>query len=69
MLAQLLMIGGQNQGQKMAAASYLKNFTRRNIESNVSFSNISKEFKDQLMQALLEAEPAVLKVLIEAVCI
>ncbi|XP_044500110.1 importin beta-like SAD2 homolog isoform X2 [Mangifera indica] len=58
--------GGQNQGQKMAAASYLKNFTRRNIESNVSFSNISKEFKDQLMQALLEAEPAVLKVLIEA---
>ncbi|KAJ0034879.1 hypothetical protein Pint_24242 [Pistacia integerrima] len=58
--------GGQNQGQKIAAAAYLKNFTRRNIESNVSFSNISKEFKDQLMQALLQAEPTVLKVLIEA---
>ncbi|KAL5849056.1 hypothetical protein ACOSQ4_007069 [Xanthoceras sorbifolium] len=58
--------GGENQGQRIAAATYLKNFTRRNVESDVASSNISKEFKDHLMRALLQAEPAVLKVLLEA---
>ncbi|KAK2647116.1 hypothetical protein Ddye_022311 [Dipteronia dyeriana] len=52
----------KNQGQQIAAATYLKNFTRRNVESDVSSSNISKEFKDQLLHALLQAE----KVLLEA---
>ncbi|KAI9195873.1 hypothetical protein LWI28_018945 [Acer negundo] len=58
--------GGENQGQRIAAATYLKNFTRRNVDGDVSSSNINKEFKDQLLRALLEAEPAILKVLLEA---
>ena len=62
-------IEGENQGQKIAAATYLKNFTRRNIDGSNGGqgSKVSKEFKDQLLRALLLAEPAVLKVLIEAV--
>lgn len=32
-------------------------------------SKVSKEFKDQLMRALLQVEPAVLKVLVEVVCL
>ncbi|KAH9766422.1 Importin N-terminal domain-containing protein [Citrus sinensis] len=58
--------GGENQGLRIAAAMYLKNLTRRNIDSNASCTNISKEFKDQLMRVLLQAEPSVLKVLLEA---
>ncbi|KAJ6324749.1 hypothetical protein OIU76_011944 [Salix suchowensis] len=51
--------GGGNNGQSVAAATYLKNFTRRNIDSENpnSKSNVSKEFKDQLMQSLLKVEP------------
>ncbi|XP_062143385.1 importin beta-like SAD2 homolog isoform X2 [Alnus glutinosa] len=59
--------GGENQGQKVAAATYLKNFTRRSINDDGTLSSkVSKEFKDQLMRALLQVEPAVLKVLVEA---
>ncbi|XVE82344.1 hypothetical protein DITRI_Ditri15bG0140800 [Diplodiscus trichospermus] len=59
--------GGQNQGQRIAASTYLKNFARRNIEFNDgSSSKVSKEFKAQLMRTLLQAEPSVLKVLVEA---
>ncbi|GMY28006.1 importin beta-like SAD2 homolog isoform X1 [Fagus crenata] len=58
--------GGENQGQKVAAATYLKNFTRRSINDDGTLSKVSKEFKDQLMRALLQVEPAVLKVLVEA---
>ncbi|XP_050374323.1 uncharacterized protein LOC126791868 isoform X2 [Argentina anserina] len=59
--------GGENQGQKIAAATYLKNFTRKNVEGDVSNSKpkVSKEFKDQLLRALLQSEPAVVKVLVE----
>lgn len=65
-----LSIGGENQGQKVAAATYLKNFTRRSINDDGTLSSkVSKEFKDQLMRALLQVEPAVLKVLVEAVCL
>ncbi|KAJ7955304.1 Importin beta-like SAD2-like protein [Quillaja saponaria] len=60
-----LATGGENQGQKVAAATYLKNFTRRNIESESTSSKVSKEFKDQLMRALLQVEPSVLKILVE----
>lgn len=62
--------GGENQGQKIAAATYLKNFTRKNVEGDVSSSapKVSKEFKDQLLRALLQSEPAVVKVLVEVVC-
>lgn len=53
---------------KLAAATYLKNFTRRNTDATCTNSSTSKEFRDQLMRALLQVEPPVLKVLIEAVC-
>lgn len=61
-----ISIGGDTQGVKIAAATYLKNFIRRNIDGDGQFSKIDKEFKNRLMQALLRAEPAVLKVLVDA---
>nr|XP_027120808.1 uncharacterized protein LOC113737861 [Coffea arabica] len=61
--------GGENQGLKLAAATYLKNFVQRNCDTNHSpNSTASTEFKDALMRALLQAEPPVLKLLIQAVC-
>lgn len=59
--------GGENQSQNIAAATYLKNFTRRNTIEGGAASRVSKEFKDVLVRSLLLAEPAILKVLIEAV--
>nr|CAB3490591.1 unnamed protein product [Digitaria exilis] len=58
--------GDGDQGVRVAAATYLKNFTRRNIESSLSSPELYKEFRDQLAQALLRVEPAILRVLIEA---
>ncbi|XWS53459.1 hypothetical protein CRYUN_Cryun10bG0003300 [Craigia yunnanensis] len=59
--------GGQNQGQRISASTYLKNFARRNIEVHDGSSpKVSKEFKAQLIRTLLQAEPSVLKVLVEA---
>lgn len=57
--------GEESQGLNISAAAYLKNFTRRKIESDRAFFKLSKEFKDQLIQALLQAEPSVLKILVE----
>ncbi|GFZ13846.1 ARM repeat superfamily protein [Actinidia rufa] len=54
--------GSEDPGQRIAAATYLKNFTRQNIPS----SKISKEFRDALVRALLRVDSAVLKVLVEA---
>ncbi|XP_048129255.1 importin beta-like SAD2 isoform X2 [Rhodamnia argentea] len=59
-----LATGGENQGLKVAAATYLKNYVRRNMGENPSLE-VGKEFKDQLMQALLQVEPEILKVLVE----
>ncbi|XP_019464240.1 PREDICTED: importin beta-like SAD2 homolog isoform X1 [Lupinus angustifolius] len=56
---------GENQGQKVAAATYLKNLTRRTIDKADTPSNVSKEFKEQLLQALLRAEFPILKILVE----
>ncbi|RYR20510.1 hypothetical protein Ahy_B03g065670 isoform B [Arachis hypogaea] len=58
---------GEDQGQKVAAATYLKNFTRRNMDSSsaATISSVGKEFKEQLMQALLQAEFHILKILVE----
>ena len=61
------VIGDGDQGMRVAAATYLKNFTRRNLESSLSSSELYKEFRDQLAQALLRVEPAILRVLIEVV--
>ncbi|XP_047169798.1 importin beta-like SAD2 isoform X1 [Vigna umbellata] len=62
----ILSAGAGNQGQKIAAATYLKNLTRRNVSSSGEKpSNVSKEFKEQLMQVLLQVELSVLKILVE----
>ncbi|XP_066392007.1 uncharacterized protein [Miscanthus floridulus] len=60
-----MAMGDGDQGMRAAAATYLKNFTRRNLESSLSSSELYKEFRDQLAQALLRVEPAILRVLIE----
>ncbi|XP_059280861.1 importin beta-like SAD2 homolog isoform X2 [Lycium ferocissimum] len=61
-----ISIGGENGGQKVAAATYLKNFTRRNVDSTHTNSGITKEFRDAFVRSLLQAEPTVLKILVEA---
>ncbi|XP_049408930.1 uncharacterized protein LOC125872255 [Solanum stenotomum] len=61
-----IAIGGENGGQKVAAATYLKNFTRRNVDSIDTNSGITKEFRDAFVRALLQAEPMTLKILVEA---
>ncbi|PUZ45866.1 hypothetical protein GQ55_8G258700 [Panicum hallii var. hallii] len=58
--------GDGDQGVRVAAATYLKNFTRRNMEGSLSSSQLYKEFRDQLAQTLLQVELAILRVLIEA---
>ncbi|XAR56947.1 hypothetical protein NMG60_11024924 [Bertholletia excelsa] len=54
--------GSEDPGQRIAAATYLKNFTRRNI----AISKVSEEFRDALLRALLQVDYAGLKVLVEA---
>ncbi|CAE5967604.1 unnamed protein product [Arabidopsis arenosa] len=56
---------GENASLKVAAATYLKNFTRRSTGIEGTISEVSKEFKDQLLLVSLQADPAVLKVLLE----
>nr|GMD29133.1 importin beta-like SAD2 homolog [Ipomoea batatas] len=58
--------GGENEGQKVAAATYLKNVIRRNIDANDANQKLSKEFRDALVRVLLQTEPAILRVLNEA---
>ncbi|XP_073009559.1 uncharacterized protein [Typha latifolia] len=58
--------GGDSQGLRIAAATYLKNFIRRHIEEKPFSPEIHKEFRDRLVQTLLQVEHAVLKVLVEA---
>ncbi|KAG9459904.1 hypothetical protein H6P81_004412 [Aristolochia fimbriata] len=62
----LIARGGNNQGEKIAAATYLKNFTKSHYESDSSFLKGHHPYRNQLAQALLEVEPIVLKVLVEA---
>ncbi|KAK7388057.1 hypothetical protein VNO78_22860 [Psophocarpus tetragonolobus] len=58
--------GAGDQGLKIAAATYLKNLTRRTVDSTgAKPSNVSKEFKEQLMQSLLQVDSSVLKILVE----
>ena len=59
--------GNGNQGQKVAAATYLKNLIRRNIYGEDQFPSFSKEFKDKLLETLLRVEMPVLRILVEAV--
>uniref|UniRef100_A0A0D9XVL2 Importin N-terminal domain-containing protein n=1 Tax=Leersia perrieri TaxID=77586 RepID=A0A0D9XVL2_9ORYZ len=57
--------GDLDQGTKVAAATYLKNYTRCNIDWGLSSPELYKEFRDRLAQALLQVEPFLLRVLIE----
>lgn len=59
-------VGGESQGLRLAAAAYLKNFIRRCTDVKQSFFE-SHTYRNQLAQATLRAEPAVLKVLVDAV--
>lgn len=60
-------LGGGSQGLRLAAAAYLKNFIRRNTDDNLPLPERQK-FRDMLAQVLLQADPSILKVLVEAVC-
>ncbi|RWW17654.1 hypothetical protein BHE74_00004228 [Ensete ventricosum] len=62
-----LFVGGDSQGLRLAAAAYLKNFVRSCMDDNPQSLELQR-FRNQLAQALLQAEPAVLKVLVEVVC-
>ncbi|KAM7257151.1 hypothetical protein ACFE04_012892 [Oxalis oulophora] len=62
---------GENQGQQIAAATYLKNLTRKNLNAaaahDAPYSKVSNDFKDQLMCALLSVQqPLILKLLVES---
>jgi len=65
----IVLIADGDQGTKVAAATYLKNYTRRNIDWGLSSPELYKEFRDRLAQALLQVEPFLLRVLIEVVCL
>ncbi|XP_021751943.1 uncharacterized protein LOC110717528 [Chenopodium quinoa] len=58
--------GDGNQGQKIAAATYLKNLIRRNVFGEGKSGSFSKDFKEKLLESLLRAELPVLRVLVEA---
>ncbi|KAI4303071.1 hypothetical protein MLD38_038747 [Melastoma candidum] len=57
--------GGKTKGVRIAAAAYLKNYAGRNLEREIALSIREKDFKDQLMDALLRVEPEILKLLVE----
>ncbi|KAJ6851805.1 importin beta-like SAD2-like protein isoform X1 [Iris pallida] len=57
--------GGYDRGLKIAAATYLKNLIRRHMDENPYSPELQIEFRNQLVGALLQVEPAVLKVLVE----
>lgn len=60
--------GGQEQGQRIAAATYLKNYLKRNWSESPIMSHEEKlEFRNQLVEVLLRVEGLVLKILTEAV--
>ncbi|KAL2922277.1 Importin beta-like SAD2 [Bienertia sinuspersici] len=61
-----LINGDGNQGQKIAAATYLKNSIRRNVYGEVQPATFSKDFKDRLLESLLRVESSTLRALVEA---
>ncbi|MQM04400.1 hypothetical protein Taro_037202 [Colocasia esculenta] len=58
--------GGGSGGGRIAAATYLKNFTKRWLGSESLAPEARCEFRNQLVQALLRADFAVLRILVEA---
>jgi hypothetical protein len=65
----ILLLDGDTQGLRIASATYLKNFIRGRMDIQSPSPQTHKEFRNQLASALLKVDQAVLRVLIEAVCI
>ena len=66
----LCLAGGQEKGQRVAAASYLKNFLRAHwSEENAMLPEERLEFRNQLLEVLLRVDGLVVKLLAEAVSI
>lgn len=62
-----LSAGGQDQGQRTAAATYLKNYVRNHwSRGGPAQLNERLEFRNQLVHVLLEVDAPVLKLLAEA---
>lgn len=60
--------GGQEKGQRIAAATYMKNFLKKNwIEETIMPFEERMEFRNQLVEMLLRVDGLVLKILAEAV--
>ena len=60
--------GGQEKGQRIAAATYLKNFVKKNWSDETIMSPDERlEFRNQLVEVLLRVDGLVLKILAEAV--
>ena len=60
--------GGPEKGQRVAAATYLKNFLRSHWSDEKAMSVEERlEFRNQLMEVLLRVDGLVLKLLTEAV--
>lgn len=64
----VFVAGGPEKGQRVAAATYLKNFLRCHwSEENAMSPEERLEFRDHLMEILLRVDGIVLKLLAEAV--
>lgn len=62
-----LSAGGQDQGQRTAAATYLKNYVRNHWSGGAPAQlNERLEFRNQLVHVILEVDAPVLKLLAEA---
>ncbi|KAL8151290.1 hypothetical protein V2J09_021098 [Rumex salicifolius] len=61
-----IVAGYEDHGVRIAAATYLKNLLRRSLYGEGQPGSVSKEFRNQLLRALLHTEPSILKVLVEA---
>lgn len=60
--------GGQEKGQRIAAATYLKNFVKKNWTDETVMSPEERlEFRNELVEVLLRVDGLVLKILAEAV--
>ncbi|KAG0600495.1 hypothetical protein M758_11G038800 [Ceratodon purpureus] len=63
----MLSAGGQEKGQRIAAATYLKNFVKKNWSDETIMSPDERlEFRNQLVEVLLRVDGLVLKILAEA---
>ncbi|CAM8903082.1 unnamed protein product [Rhodiola kirilowii] len=60
-----IAIGDANLGLRMAAATYTKNYIFRNADESNPSGKMTSDYKERLVQTLLQAEPAVAKVLAE----